>query len=57
MGIPEPLTQAIIIEIQVPINKMLPNTNGCSGSLEIKIKRMSSDYGHPHVMFISELSG
>lgn len=57
MGIPEPLTQAIIIEIQVPINKMLPNTNGCSGSLEIKIKRMSSDYGYPHVMFISELSG
>ena len=34
IGTPDPLTQAIIIDIQVPMNNTLPNTNGCSGSLK-----------------------
>ena len=41
IGIPEPLIQAIIIEIQVPMKRMLPNTNGCSGSLEKELERPS----------------
>ena len=34
IGIPDPLTQAIIMEIQVPMNKTVPKTKGCSGSLQ-----------------------
>ena len=47
IGIPDPLTQAIIIEIQVPMNKTLPNTNGCSGSLSKEIV-----LNNPNMVFI-----
>ena len=33
IGIPDPLTHAIIMLSQVPMKRTLPNTKGCSGSL------------------------